>query len=115
MATFEVPKSKASIRQNRFEFKMPDGKKRSVPLLEFIKPELALKMAELEVRTSPDGEQSTDPKETSEFVRLVFDTYYPEENLFGMFEDAEQFGAWMEAWTEASGVTPGESGASPKS
>lgn len=115
MSVYQVPKSKASIAQNRFEFKMPDGKKRSVPLLEFIKPDLALKIAELEITIDAEGNRTTDPQETAKFVSLVFETYFPGENLFSQFEDSEQFANWMGAWTEQSGVTPGESSASPKS
>lgn len=115
MAVYEVPRSKSSYKQNRFEFKMPNGKKYWIPLLEFIKPSLALKFAELELTTDDDGNQSADAKVTSELVKLLFETYYPDDDLFGQFEDGEQFAKWMEAWTEASGATLGESEASPKS
>jgi hypothetical protein len=112
---FEVPKAKASIRQNRFEFKMPDGKKYWVPLLEFIKPSLALKFADLELTTDEDGNKTADAKVTSELVRLLFEAYYPDKDLFAQFDDSDQFAKWMEAWAEASGASLGESAASPKS
>lgn len=112
---FEVPKSKASIRQNRFEFKMPDGKKYWVPLLEYIKPSLALKFKDLEVTTDEDGNQTADGDATSQLVTALFDTYWPGKALFDQFEDADQFAAWMEAYTDASGVSAGESSASSKS
>lgn len=115
MSTFEVPKSKASIKQNRFEFKMPDGNKFSLPLLEFIKPSLALKLAELEVVTAEDGSQTTDMQATTGLVALIFETYFPGQKLFEQFDDAEQFAAWMQAWTDASGATLGKSEASQES
>lgn len=112
---YEVPKSKASIKQNRFEFKMPDGKKYSIPKLEFIKPSLGLKFAELEVKTDATGQQTADPQQAAEVVRLVFETYFPGGGLFELFEDSEQFADWMQKWTEASGVPLGKSEASPES
>jgi hypothetical protein len=116
MPTYEVPASKASIKQNRFEFKMPDGKKYSVPKLEYIKPSLGMKFAELEVETDPEtGEQSADVQQTMELVRSVFQTYFPDKDVFGLFEDSEQMADWMNGWTEASGVDLGKSQASPKS
>ncbi len=45
---FQVPKSKASIKQNRFEFQMPGSDKTySIPLLKFIRPSLTVKIGEL--------------------------------------------------------------------
>jgi hypothetical protein len=95
---------------------MPDGKKYSIPKLEYIKPALGLKFAELEVTTDPKtGKQTADMHETSKLVKLIFETYFPGKDLFELFDETEQFGEWMEAWTEASGVTLGKSEASPKS
>lgn len=112
---FEVPKSKSSIMQNRFEFKMPDGKKYSIPLLEFIKPSLALKFNEVDVKVDADGNRMVDTKDAQMVVKVLFDAYFPDIDLFAVFDDSEQFGAWMLAWTDASGVSLGESEASPKS
>lgn len=98
---YQVPKSKASIKQNRFEFSFPGERKvRSVPLLQYVRPALALKFEEL-------GE--------AESVKLLFADIYPSEDLFAKFEDVEQFEAWLEEWQRQSGVTVGESSASPDS
>lgn len=115
MTVYQVPNSKASIRQNQFEFKMPDGKKYNVPLLQYIKPSLALEFADVEVTVDADGNKVADMHDASVVVKLLFETYFPDLDLFAQFEDSEQFGAWMQAWTDASGVTLGESEASPKS
>lgn len=115
MSVYEVPASKASIKQNRWEFKMPDGKKYSIPKLQYIKPALGLKFAELEVTTDADGNQTADVHETSALVKAVFETYFPDKDLFGLFEESEQFADWMTAWTEASGVSLGKSEASQES
>jgi hypothetical protein len=96
---FQVPASKASIKQNRFEFQLPGSKKvHSVPLLKFLKPSLAL---ELE-----------DASEVAA-ARILFNEYLPE--AFAQFEDAEQLGAFLEAWKDASGIGVGESEASADS
>ena len=96
---YEVPKGKASVKQNRFEFRMP-GKTKvySVPKLQYLKPSLALKL---------DGLSEIDA------ARLLFAEYLPE--AFDQFEDGEQLQDFMAAWTDASGVGLGESGASPES
>lgn len=95
---YDVPKSKASIKQNRFEFRLPGEKKiRSVPLLQYVRPALALEFEDLDEKQA---------------VRRLFDEVYPKEDLFAKFDDTEQFQAWLEAWGDASGVDLGESLAS---
>lgn len=94
---FQVPASKASIKQNRFEFELPDepGKVYSVPKLRFIKPEL---IAGIETKTK---------------LRAMLDLlneYHPE--ISTRIEDGDQMGALYEAWAEASGISLGESSAS---
>lgn len=96
MSTFQIPKSKASIKQNRFEFAFPDepDKTYSIPLLKYLKPSLGMKLGTVD---------------KAEALGLVFDAYFPGEDLADRFEDGSQLEAFMEAWTEASGVTLGES------
>lgn len=97
---FEVPKSKASIKQNRFEFKLPGGAKvYSLPLAKYLKPALAMRM----------------DKDQTEAMFLLFESYYPGEQIFDKFEDGEQFEAFINAWNEASGIDMGESSASSDS
>lgn len=96
---YTVPPSKKSQKQNLFEFCLPDSDQvYAVPLLQYLKPSLMLAAEDL----SEVG-----------LAKLLFDTYLPE--AFDRFEDAEQLTAFMDAWSEASGVTPGESPASPAS
>jgi hypothetical protein len=95
---YEVPKSRASIAQNRFAFKFAgSSKKYDVPLMKYIKPALAMKLERLS---------------DAEVVVALFEEYFPGQNLFEKFEDSEQFEAFMLAWQEASGIELGESEAS---
>lgn len=90
---FTVPASKASVKQNRFEFKMPkDPKTYSVPKMQFIKPSL---IEALEGEAKSIG------------VRKLLDAYHP--GLFEKFEEQEQATKFFEAWAAASGIKPGES------
>jgi hypothetical protein len=94
---FQVPPSKASVKQNRFEFQLPGSKKTySVPKLQYVKPSLALQFDELtEVQ----------------IANLLFGEYLPD--VFPLLEDATQLEALLEAWKAASeGVGVGESEAS---
>ena len=96
---FQVPPSKASIKQNRFEFSLPGSKKvYSVPKLGFVNPSLILQM---------EGESE------AAAVKALFDEYLPE--AFPLFEDSAQLEVFMGAWKEASGVSLGESEASADS
>lgn len=98
---YEVPKSQASIGQNRFEFKFPgSAKKYSIPLLKYLKPSLALEF---------------DVMSPAEACAAVFDTYFPGQDLFAKFEDGGQFDSFMNAWQTASGIDLGESEGSPNS
>jgi len=97
---YQVPPSKASVKQNRFEFGLPGSKKvYSVPKLQFVKPSLALTFGELtEVQVA----------------NLLFAEYLPE--VFPLLEDGSQLEALLNAWKEASeGVGVGESSASADS
>lgn len=92
---FQVPKSQASIAQNRFEFTFPGSKKKyTLPMLKFIKPSLVRDIGHLD---EMDG--------FSEILKA----YYPDEDLFAKFEDADQFEAFVNAWKDESGVSLGES------
>lgn len=94
---FQVPQSKKSIKQNRFEFQIGDDVF-EVPLLKFA-PVRAAELLE-------KGEQvqallaMLDDEAARDAVRSL---------------DGEQFGALMDAWSKASGVDAGESAASPGS
>lgn len=95
---YEVPKSQASIGQNRFEFTVPGSKKTfSIPLAKFIKPALAVVMAE----------------RPHVATKAVLDHYAP--GAFDLFEGNDQIDDWAKAWREASGIGLGESSASSNS
>lgn len=94
MTKFQVPASKASINQNRFEFEL-DGKSYSIPKLQYIKPSLMKRL------NGQDAEM---------LVLSLVDEYH--EGLSDEFDSLDQMLALYEAWAEASGLTVGESSGS---
>lgn len=94
---FDVPKSKKSIKQNRFEFTL-DGESFSIPLLKFAPVEAA---EHFENNRNVAGILACceNPK-ARDAIRSL---------------DGDQFGPLMDAWQEASGITAGESEASEES
>jgi hypothetical protein len=96
---YEVPPSKKSLKQNRFEFVLPGSKKvHSVPLLQYIRPAFIRDYAELDA---------------NEFMVKFIDAELP--GVLDQLDDAEQLEALFAAWTDASGISMGESEASPSS
>lgn len=93
---YQVPPSKASTDQNRFEVEL-DGTTYKLPSLKYVKPAL------LE-GTSTDGISGT---------RALFDHYAP--GLFDAIEGADQLEGIMTAWGESSDITLGESQGSASS
>lgn len=95
--SFNVPQSKKSIKQNRFDFNI-EGDEFSVPLLKFAPVEAAelfekdLEVAGVMAMCENDGARDA--------IRSL---------------DGDQFGAFMEEWQKASGVETGESQASSAS
>lgn len=116
--TFEVPASKASIKQNQFEFQVPgERKKRSLPLLKYVPIGLKSKMAEAAkpIQEAKDAGRELSREDLGRLGALqiqLLEKYAP-----GITDvlDEEQLGALVVAWQEASGVTVGESVASPTS
>lgn len=96
---FEVPQSKKSIRQNRWEFTIPgeDGTF-DVPLMKFAS------IAAMEAFEA--GKESTG-------LILAADNERARDAIRSL--DADQVTALLDAWSEASGVTVGESQGSPAS
>lgn len=91
---FDVPTSKKSIKQNRFEFTL-DGVTHSIPLLKFAPVEAA---ENFELNRNVAGILACCENDAArDAVRSL---------------DGEQFDALLEAWGNASRVTPGESAAS---
>jgi hypothetical protein len=95
---YTVPKSKKSLKQNQFEFKI-NGKEFSIPLLKYMKPSVVAKLG----TASP-----------AQVVLALFDEYLGPE-VIDEFEDMEQIDAFLTALQEASGVDVGESSASTDS
>lgn len=98
---FAVPKSRADLPENRFEFTFPGSRKKySIPLLKFIRPTLAA-----DIQLMGDVEAT----------RHIINAYFPDEDLLAKFDDQDQFDAWIEAWRAESGIGLGESEASSDS
>lgn len=102
---YQVPKSKASIGQNRFRFEI-DGTEYEIPLLKYITGDVVREMAELEAAGG---------------MRRAWANYImfgPADSPVGRAVrtlDQEQLADLAGAWAEESGVTPGESLASRRS
>lgn len=116
---FKVPASKASLKQNVFEFEVPveaaSGKtkmrKFSVPKLEYVNADMRTRMAangiELNSIIQAGDKPSPEQMHAAEMLtRELFDKYAP-----GLYElvDGEQLQAIQGAWQEASGISMGES------
>lgn len=94
---YQVPKSKASIKQNRFQFQIPGSTKvHELPLLKYLPIGIAARL-----------EESSTLAETLEVFGETAD-------IVGTL-DSEQLEALMAAWRAESGVTEGESPASSDS
>lgn len=96
---YQVPPSKKSLKQNRFEFNMPGDKKvYSVPLLKFLKPDLVLELDELSQGMA---------------MRRLLEVEMP--GLLPKFDELDQLVGLFEQWGKESGIELGESSASPES
>ena len=115
---FEVPASKASLKQNVFEFQVPGEKKaRSLPLLKFTPIGYRDKLAKLARPIQEAQEAGKDPdqealRELGELQLEMLERYSP--GLADVMDD-EQMGALLRAWQEASRISVGESPASAAS
>jgi hypothetical protein len=124
-ATFVVPPSKASIEQNRFFFTVPRwtktgdpvaGSERtySFPKLQYLPPKFQHRVLEA-AAAIPEG-QEPNPAQLLVMWDLQIDIaqhYVP--GFVDLFQDGEQMGAVFEAWQASSGISLGESSASPTS
>ena len=100
--TFVVPKSKASIKQNQFEFQI-DGRKYSVPLMKFIPGAVIEEMAEAQAVGGAAAMAAG--------FRLFGEKGTPAGDAVRTL-DGEQLDALADAYMQASGITAGESSAS---
>lgn len=108
---FEVPASKASIKQNQFTFKLPSGEKFTLPKMQFISSDLRERMqrASLPIKAAIDAGDQADPAaqvEAAMIQRELFEKYAP--GLYELVSD-DQIQAIQQAWQEASGISLGES------
>ena len=115
---YEIPASKASIKQNIFEFKVPGEKKpRSMPKQQFITGDLRARMAKVVVSIRRHQADGTEPGEENllaiqELQREILEHYNPD--LYKLL-DSEQIKDLLTHWGEVSSVDMGESSASADS
>jgi hypothetical protein len=115
---YEIPASRASIKQNQFEFQIPGEKKtRSLPFLQFTPVGLRDKLARLAAPIQAAKEAGKDPATSDlqrfgEFQLEMLERYSP-----GVADvmDNEQLADLLVHWQEASRVSVGESRALPGS
>jgi hypothetical protein len=112
---FEVPASKASLKQNVFEFKVPGEKKtRSLPLLKYTPLGYRNKLAKLaapirDAQAAGKDPDQEDLRALGEIQLDILEKYSP--GITDVMDD-EQMGALLKAWQEASQISVGESPAS---
>lgn len=115
---FEVPASKASIRQNQFSFTLPgDETEYVLPKMQYVNSDIQRRMQELarplksviEAGGRPTEEQAAAIDKVN---RELIEFYLP--GFYGKVTD-DQLQALIEAWQEASTVDVGESSASASS
>nr|DAW51568.1 MAG TPA: hypothetical protein [Caudoviricetes sp.] len=114
---FEVPKSKASTKEGRFEFKVPGNSKAySFPKLQYLPmpimkrvqtiASIAKKVAEAQKKRKQYEPTEQEQAKLMDTIMLLFETYAPE--LLDEL-DQEQVNAIVSAWGQDSSVGLGES------
>jgi hypothetical protein len=113
--TFQVPKSKASIRQNQFPFRVPGEKKdRTLPLMQYLNAETRHRFSQSSALAQAAGDDIT-PDMVAAAGQLQYDLIEQHHPGLHKLLDGDQIDALVAAWVEASSVTPGESPASADS
>ena len=115
---YKVPASKASYKQNQFEFEIDyerngktKTKKFTVPKMQYLSSDIRERMQRVgaSIKTAIDTGAEPSPAEIAEassIQRELFDKYAP--GLYELCSD-DQIEAINEAWQEASGISVGES------
>ena len=112
---YAIPASKASIKQNIFEFKVPGERKtRHMPKQQYISADLRSRLGTAVVAIRKHQADGTTPGEEELVIlqnlqREVLEKYNPD--LYSLLE-ADQITDLLKAWGEASSVDLGESSAS---
>lgn len=108
---YEVPPSKASIKQNCFEFRIPGEKKtRALPLLKYTSVGYRNRLAALAGPVKAAKDAGKDPEVSDLNALGVFQLEMLEKFSPGVTDamDDDQLGALLKAWQEASNITVGE-------
>ena len=112
---YEIPASKASLKQNVFEFKVPGEKKiRSHPLLKFLPIGYRNRMAQMAApiqaaQAAGDDPDSKDLHALGTVQLELLERFSP--GVTDVMDD-DQLAALLKAWQEASQISVGESPAS---
>lgn len=114
MSTFQVPASKASIKQNQWSFTLPTGEKFTVPKMQYLNADIRQRMARIgaDLKRIIDEGGKPNPQQVAELQtvqRELLEKYAP--GIYTLVSD-DQIEAIFSAWQEASGISVGESSAS---
>lgn len=112
---FQVPASKASVKQNVFEFTLPGEKKpRTLPKMQYINADIRHRFSQLYAVMKPaqDAGQAIDEMVMLEYLDVQYELLEQYNPGIHKILDGEQLGAIVQAWIEASSVSMGESPAS---
>lgn len=111
--TFQVPASKASIKQNLFEFTLPDDDKvYALPKMQYLDADLSADLTVLtpRIKDAQEGDGlGSDPAllaDIASLQRRMIERYAP--GVYGRMS-GDQVASLVNAWQEASSVTVGES------
>lgn len=112
--SFQVPASKASIKQNQFDFDLPTGEHFTLPKMQYINADIQQRMSRIGAalkKVLDDGGKPTPQQsaELQEVQRELLERYAP--GLYSLVEN-DQIQSIFEAWNEASSIGLGESSAS---
>jgi len=115
---YEIPASRASLKQNVFEFKVPgERKNRSLPLMQYTPLGFRTKLESLArpIQAAQKAGEDPDVEDLRALGNMqleMLEKYSP--GLTDLLDD-EQMAALLKAWQEASRISVGESRALPVS
>lgn len=115
MAVHEVPASKASIKQNQFEFKVPGERKtRSLPLMQYLPLSVRGRMGQLAapIKAAKDRGEEVPPEDLNALGQMQLDMLERFSPGITDLLDNDQLAWLLTNWEKASTISMGESKAS---
>ena len=112
---YEIPASRASLKQNVFEFKVPGERKtRSLPLMQFTPIGFRTKLEALArpIQAAQQAGQDPDTEDLRALGSMQLEMLEKYSTGLTDVMDDEQMASLLKAWQEASRISVGESRAS---